>query len=281
METASLKTIHAVHHKDFKNYNTQQIRENFLLEGIEKNDEIELTYTHYDRMIAGIAKPVTKTLVLPTYINLKSDYFLERRELGVFNVGGKGVVTVEGQQYSLEKYDCVYVGKGNKEVSFSSVDATAPAIFYLCSTPAHQTYPTVHIKREQSNNLQLGSTATANERTLSQYIHNNGIQSCQLVMGITSIKAGSVWNSVPCHTHDRRSEIYFYFDLAPEQVLFHFMGEPQETRSMVIKNNEAILSPGWSVHFGCGTSNYSFIWAMGGENKEFPDMDPAPLVTLL
>jgi 4-deoxy-L-threo-5-hexosulose-uronate ketol-isomerase len=281
MKAASLKIIHAVHPDDFKKYNTEQIRENFLLSDLEKDDSIELGYTHYDRIIAGLAKPVTRSLSLPVYDNLKSKYFLERRELGIINVGGEGTVSVDGKNYSVAKEDCVYAGKGCKEISFSSKDPKNPAIFYLLSTPAHQTFPTVFMKSAEATRFELGSSATSNERTLARYIHEGGIQSCQLVMGVTTIKAGSVWNSVPPHTHDRRSELYFYFDLKPEFRVFHFMGEPQETRHIAMKNLEVVASPSWSVHFGCGTSNYTFIWGMGGENKEFDDMDAAPVVELL
>jgi 4-deoxy-L-threo-5-hexosulose-uronate ketol-isomerase len=281
MKTESLGILHAVHPEDFKKYNTTQIRDNFLLSDLEKEDAVELVYTHYDRLIAGLAKPVTKTLTLPVYDNLKSNYFLERRELGIINVGGDGVVAVDGQTYSLGKEDCLYVGKGSKNITFSSKNAESPAVFYLLSSPAHQTYPTVFMKSADATHFELGSAATSNERTLARYIHEGGIQSCQLVMGVTKIKAGSVWNSVPPHTHDRRSELYFYFDLKPEFRVFHFMGEPQETRHIVMKNYEVVASPGWSVHFGCGTSNYTFIWGMGGENKEFDDMDAAPVIELL
>lgn len=277
---SSLKIVHAVHYNDLKKYTTEEIRENFLLENLDKNDSIELIYTHYDRMIAGLAKPVTKTLSLGTYENLKSEYFLERRELGVINVGSDGAVVIDGKTYAVNNKDCIYIGKGAKEVSFASKNADKPAIFYLLSAPAHQTYPTVVMGYTDATHLELGSKATANERILSKYIHNDGIQSCQLVMGFTQIKEGSVWNSVPPHTHDRRCEIYFYFDLAPENMVFHFMGEPQQTRHLLVKNHEAIVSPSWSVHFGCGTGSYTFIWGMAGENKEFTDMDPAPVPSL-
>jgi len=281
MSEATLKTIHPVHFNDFKKYETAQVRENFLLSNLEKDDTIELVYTHYDRMIAGLANPIHHSLELPTYVNLKSDYFLERREIGIFNVGNDGTVEADGIKYELSNQDCLYIGKGTKKVVFSSIDADKPAKFFLCSAPAHQTFPTVLCKVANANHLQLGSTATANERELNQYIYDGGVQSCQLVMGITSIKPGSVWNSVPPHTHDRRSEIYFYFNLTPENILLHVMGKPQETRHLILKNHEAIVSPPWSVHFGTGTSNYSFIWAMAGENKQFTDMDPAPVTTLL
>ncbi|MBC7720532.1 MAG: 5-dehydro-4-deoxy-D-glucuronate isomerase [Pedobacter sp.] len=282
MSAISLKTLHSVHFNDAKNYTTQQLREQFLLDGLEKNDAIELTYMHYDRMIAGLAKPVNATLTLPTYVNLKSDYFLERRELGIINTGsGQGTVTVDGKAFQLNKYDCLYIGKGVKDVTFASANAVEPAIFFLLSTPAHQTYPTRLMTIAESTVLELGAKETCNERSLCKYIHNDGIQSCQLVMGITMIKSGSVWNSVPPHTHDRRSEVYFYFDLAADNRIFHIMGQPQETRHLVVANNEAIVSASWGMHFGCGTGNYSFIWAMAGENKEFTDMDPAPIATLL
>jgi len=281
MSETTLKTYHAVHFNDFKKYDTAQIRENFLLTDLEKDDAIELVYTHYDRMLAGLANPIHHALELPTYVNLKSEYFLERREIGIFNIGNTGKVEADGVVYELEKQDCLYIGKGTRKVVFTSNDAANPAKFFLCSAPAHQTFPTTLRKVADANHLQLGSTATANERELNQFIYDGGVQSCQLVMGITSIKPGSVWNSVPPHMHDRRSEIYFYFDLAPENILLHVMGQPQETRHLVIKNNEGIVSPPWSVHFGTGTGNYSFIWAMAGENKQFTDMDPAPVTTLL
>jgi len=281
MSNINLKVLHAVHYNDAKGYNTQQLRDNFLMQSLEKDDAIELVYTHYERLIAGLAKPVSKELTLPTYNNLKSDFFLERRELGVINVGGTGKVIVDDTTYELHKYDCVYAGKGVKEVRFVSNDAKQPALFYLCSAPAHHSYPTTFMSQKDSTAAELGSKETCNERTLCKYIHNDGIQSCQLVMGVTSIKSGSVWNSIPPHTHDRRSEVYFYFDVAADQRVFHFMGEPQETRHLVVANNEAVVSPSWGIHCGCGTGNYSFIWAMGGENKEFPDMDPAPVASLL
>ncbi len=281
MSESTLKTIHAVHFNDFKKYETAQVRENFLLADLEKDDSIELAYTHYDRMIAGLANPIHHALELPTYVNLKSEYFLERREIGIFNVGNTGKVEADGEAYELENQDCLYIGKGVKKVVFSSLNATTPAKFFLCSAPAHQVFPTKLCKKTDANQLHLGSTATANERELNQYIYDGGVPSCQLVMGITSIKPGSVWNSVPPHTHDRRSEIYFYFNLSPENILLHVMGQPQETRHLVLKNHQAIVSPPWSVHFGTGTSNYSFIWAMAGENKQFTDMDPAPVTTLL
>lgn len=281
MSETLLKTIHPVHFNDFKKYDTEQVRDNFLLSNLNKNDSIELVYSHYDRMISGLANPITHKLELQTYVNLKSEYFLERREIGIFNIGNAGKVEADGVIYELNNQDCLYIGKGTRKVVFSSDDSNNPAKFFVCSAPAHHTFPTTLRKAADANHIKLGSPATSNERELNQYIYDGGVASCQLVMGITSIKPGSVWNSVPPHTHDRRSEIYFYFDLAPENILLHVMGEPQQTRHIVIKNHEGIVSPPWSVHFGTGTGNYSFIWAMAGENKQFTDMDPAPITSLL
>jgi len=277
----ALQIVHAVHKDDFKHYTTEQTRKNFLLEGLEKDNAIKMIYTHYDRMIAGLAKPISKALTLTTYDNLKAEYFLERRELGIINIGGEGIVTVEKKKYKLGKLDCLYVGKGVKNISFASNNAKKPALFYLLSTPAHQSYPTTFMSAAEAKPLELGDKTTCNERSLYKYIHKDGIQSCQLVMGVTIIKNGSVWNSIPPHTHDRRCEIYFYFDIAEGNKLFHFMGEPQETRHIVMGNHEAVAAPSWSVHFGCSTGSYGFVWAMAGENMEFTDMDAAPIATLL
>lgn len=281
MKPESIKIFHAVHPDDFKHYTTEQIRKNFVVSDLEKEDEIRFCYTHYDRLIAGMAKPLTKKLSLGTYDNLKSDYFLERRELGIINIAGKGKVTADGQVYDLDKEDCLFVGLGTKQVIFESADPLNPAVYYLLSAPAHKAYPTTFMKAEDATHFDLGGKDTCNERQLNRYIHKDGIQSCQLVMGVTKIKKGSVWNSVPSHTHDRRSELYFYFDLEKGNSVFHFMGEPQETRHVVLLNNSLVLSPSWSMHFGCATSNYSFIWGMAGENKEFTDMDEAAVDTIL
>lgn len=259
---------------------TEQLREHFLLSRLMVPDTLKLHYTHYDRMIVGGAMPVNKQLFLSNHPELRADYFLERREMGVINVGGPGKILVNQQSFSLEKLDCLYIGKGNEEVIFMSVDATNPAIFYLLSAPAHHDYPTVKFTKEQASPVTMGDSATANRRVIYKYIHAEGIQSCQLVMGLTVLERGSVWNSVPPHTHTRRMEVYFYFDLQMGQRIFHFMGEPQQTRHIVIDNNEAVLSPPWSVHFGAGTSNYGFIWGMAGENKAYTDMDAAPVENL-
>ena len=259
--------------KEVKGMNTAELREQFLIEDLMKSGEIDFTYSHYDRIIVGGAIPTTKSLALENYAMLKAEFFLERRELGVINVGGAGTISVDGTSYSLSKKDCLYIGKGSKEVKFSSASASEPAQFYILSAPAHKEYPTRLMKEAEATPVVLGTAETSNHRTIHKYIYADGIQSCQLVMGLTTLSAGSVWNTMPAHTHDRRMEAYFYFDLPSDQTLFHFMGEPQETRHLLVHNHQAILSPPWSIHSGCGTSNYSFIWGMGGENQDYGDMD--------
>lgn len=260
--------------------NTQELREHFLIEKLMVADEIKLVYSHYDRVIVGGAMPVKLTLTLETHPELRADYFLERRELGVINVGGAGTVQGDDQCYTLNKLDAVYLGKGVKNVTFKSEDNNNPAIFYLLSSPAHQSYPAKKLTKEEAMPSTVGDAATANRRTIYKYIHAEGIQSAQLVMGLTVLEKGSVWNTMPAHTHTRRMEAYFYFDVADDQRVFHFMGQPQETRHMVVANNEAIISPPWSIHSGCGTSNYGFIWGMAGENYTYTDMDAAPIQEL-
>lgn len=257
--------------------NTAEIRENFLVQNLFVDGQVTLVYSHYDRVIIGGAKPVAGAVVLESHPELRADYFLERRELGVINVGGEGTVEVDGETFSLSKLDCVYAGKGVKAVSFRSNDASNPALFYLLSSPAHQSHPTRKLTKEEAQPSQLGDQSTANKRTIYKYIHAEGIQSAQLVMGLTVLDEGSVWNTMPSHTHTRRMEAYFYFDVKEEQRVFHFMGQPQETRHMLVANLEAIISPPWSIHSGCGTAAYGFIWGMAGENYTYTDMDPAPL----
>ena len=259
---------------------TDDLRKRFLLESLFQKNKIQLTYSHYDRMIIGGVMPVDKKVVLPNPSELRAEYFLERREIGIINVGGDGIINADGQTYPISKMDCLYVGKGVKEVSFASKDEASPALFYLLSSPAHHTYPTAVCKKEQAQPVDLGSMETANKRTVYKYIHLEGIKSCQLVMGLTSMHEGSVWNSVPPHTHTRRMEVYFYFDLPSDHRIFHFMGEPQSTRHLLVANHEAVISAPWSMHFGCGTTHYSFIWGMAGENLVYADMDPAPIATL-
>ena len=253
--------------------NTEEIRDNFLIEDLMQSDKFIFTYSHYDRAIVGSVVPVSKSMELPNFANLKSEYFLERRELGIINVGGSGEVISDGVSFEIKKLDAVYIGMGTKSVTFKSAAQNNPAKFYLFSTPAHHSYPSALIKKEEASPVNIGSKETANERSIYKYIYLQGKRSCQLVMGLTLLHPGSVWNTMPAHVHDRRMEAYFYFDLPSDQVVFHYMGEPQETRHLVVQNEQAIISPPWSVHSGCGTSNYGFIWAMAGENQDYADMD--------
>lgn len=275
-----MKVIHQVHPEDFVGYNTQQIRDKFLLNNLVSPDKIEMIYTHYDRMTIGAAFPIATELKLETFDELKADYFLSRRELGVANIGGNGTVTVDGESFLMEKLDCLYIGKGKQDIRFKSNDAANPAKFILFSAPAHAGYPTRLMKPSEALPAELGSLDNNNHRTINKYIHNDGIQSCQLVMGITVFKKGSIWNTMPPHTHDRRMEAYFYFDLPENQRVIHFMGQPHETRHLFLNNDEGILSPPWSIHSGTATANYSFIWAMAGENKVFTDMDAIAIDSL-
>jgi len=268
-----MKIIQAVHSEDFISYNTAKIRERFLLDKLKEKDKANFVYAHYDRMVTGIIHPSEQGVVLGNYDILRADFFLERREMGVINVGGKGTITADGVSYDLNKLDALYMGKGVKDVKFTSANAEEPAVFYALSAPAHQTYPTTFLAHADAFSAQLGSLETANERKIVRYIHKDGIQSCQLVMGLTILSNGSVWNTIPPHTHDRRMEVYFYFDVEEEHRVFHYMGEPQETRHIVVANHEAVLSPTWSIHAGSGTKNYSFIWGMAGENLDYADMD--------
>lgn len=266
--------------KEVKGMCTEELRSNFLIQQLMKQDELTLVYSHYDRVIVGGVKPVKQTIKLPNEAELRADYFLERRELGIINVSGAGTVETDGVSYELNKLDAVYLGKGTKEVSFSSKSENDPACFFLMSTTAHHTYPNRKMTKEEASPVNLGETATANKRTIYKYIHAEGIQSCQLVMGLTVLAEGSVWNSVPPHTHTRRMEVYFYFDVPEQHRLFHLMGEPTETRHIVMGNHEAVISPPWSVHCGPGTTNYGFIWAMAGENYTFTDMDPVAIAEM-
>lgn len=266
--------------QETRTLDTTALRSRFLVEQLFQKDQVNLVYTHYDRVIIGGVQPQQADVILPNPGELKSNFFLERREMGIINVGGAGTIYADGAAYQLNKLDCLYLGKGVQAVRFTSADAIAPAQFYLLSAPAHHAYPTRLMNKADADPLHLGSTSTSNERTIYKYIHAAGIQSCQLVMGLTVLQPGSVWNSVPPHTHTRRMEVYFYFDVPAEHRVFHMMGQPQETRHLVMANHEAVISPPWSMHFGCGTSNYGFIWGMAGENQEFTDMDPAPIPEL-
>lgn len=268
-----MKILYAHHPEDVKTYTTDKLREEFLMEKVFGEDEITLTYSHVDRIIYGGAMPVSKALSLDAGKELAAKYFLERRELGVINVGGDGTITCDGEVYEIKQKEGIYIGRGTKEVVFASKDSSSPAKFYLNSCPAHTSYPTVKIGREKALARPLGDHATMNKRTIYQFIHPDVLESCQLSMGMTELEEGSGWNTMPCHTHERRMEVYFYFDMAEDTRVFHMMGKPDETRHIVMSNEQAVLSPSWSIHSGIGTRNYTFIWGMCGENQDFDDMD--------
>lgn len=263
--------------KDAKHYTTQQLREEFLIEELYRPDEVVPVYSHIDRMLVMGIMPVSKPLAIEEGIDVWScfgtKFVMERREAGLFNLGGAGAVTVDGTRYELGYKDCLYISMGSREVSFESTETKQPARFYLISAPAHKPCPTTLIRIEQAAKKPLGAMATANERVINQFIHPDVLETCQLCMGLTELSEGSVWNTMPAHTHERRMEIYTYFELPQDHVVFHMMGQGQETRHIVMQNGQAVISPSWSIHSGCGTARYAFIWAMGGENKEFDDMD--------
>lgn len=266
-------TRYAVHPEDFKTYGTRRIREEFLIETVMEADAINLVYSLYDRFIAGGAVPVTKPLVLETVDQLKSSYFLERRELGIINVGGAGRVITDTEVFDIHHKEALYLGRGTEKVVFESVDPLQPARFYLNSTPAHQTYPARLITLKEAVVLQMGSMQESNERQINRLMVKEVVKTCQLQMGMTELKPGSVWNTMPAHTHDRRMETYFYFEVPQGQAICHFMGQPDETRHLFMKNEQAVLSPSWSIHSAAGTSSYTFIWGMAGENLDYGDMD--------
>lgn len=268
-----LDVRYANHPEDSKRYTTEEIRRHYLIERVFADDDICLTYSHVDRIIAGGVKPVHKELSLVVSKELGVDYFLERREMGIINIGGPGVVILDGEEFQLEKRDGLYVGLGIKDVRFKSIDPNQPAKFYLNSAPAHHKYPTVKIEIEKARPIHAGEDSTLNKRTIYQYVHPNVCESCQLQMGLTILEPNNCWNTMPAHTHDRRMEVYFYFDMDEETRVFHLMGEPHETRHVVMSNEQAVISPSWSLHAGVGTSNYTFIWGMCGENQNYDDMD--------
>lgn len=258
---------------DVKQYDTSRLRKEFLIDNLMKPDSIQLVYTHFDRYIAGSAVPTKSSLTLETIDPLKSEYFLERRELGVINIGAKGSVTVDGIIHDLDHREALYIGQGRKSIVFKSEDSTNPAQFYINSAPAHKSYPVKKIGIDDVEVIELGAPETANARTLRKYIVNSVVNVCQLQMGMTTLKPGSSWNTMPAHVHDRRMEVYFYFEVPEDQAVCHFMGEPQETRHIWMANHQAVISPPWSIHAGSGTSSYSFIWGMAGENLDYGDMD--------
>jgi 4-deoxy-L-threo-5-hexosulose-uronate ketol-isomerase len=262
--------------KDVKHYTTDRLREEFLIQNLFVPGETKTIYSHIDRIIVGAAVPILP-LTLIAGDEIRADYFLQRREMGIINVGGKGIVTIDGTKYELEYKDGMYIGMGAKDITFESIDVTQPAKFYFNSAPAHKTYPTVHIKPEDCISVELGTLEQSNHRVIRKYILPGQVESCQLVMGMTSLKPGSVWNTMPCHTHDRRMEVYLYFEMPEDALVFHYMGEPNETRHIVMRNEEAVISPSWSIHAGSGTQAYTFIWGMVGENQDFDDMDKAEM----
>ena len=264
---------YANHPIDSKSYDTKQLREHYLVEEVFIDDKIELTYSHVDRIIFGGIKPVKESLKLEAGKSMGVDYFLERREMGVINIGGEGIVLIDGEEFTLNNKDGLYIGKGNKDIIFKSLNQSNPAKFYINSVPAHKEYKTVKIDIEKANPVKMGDNSTLNKRTIYQYVHPNVCESCQLLMGLTILEPGSAWNTMPCHTHERRMEVYFYFDMQEDTRVIHLMGEPTETRHLIVKNEQAIISPSWSIHSGVGTSNYTFIWGMCGENQTFTDMD--------
>lgn len=261
------------HPEDSRAYNTTMLRHRYLVEEIFKENQVNLTYSHHDRIVFGGVMPIGAEVALPVNKDLGTAYFLEGREMGVINIGGPGYLILDNQRYDMAQQDGIYIGSGIKNVSFGSNDDDHPAKYYINSAPAHKSYPIVQIPFTKANPNRLGSPLNLNERTIYQYVHPMVCQSCQLIMGMTVLSAGSVWNTMPCHTHDRRMEVYFYFNMQKETRVFHFMGEPEETRHLIVKNEQAIISPSWSIHSGVGTSDYTFIWGMCGENKTFTDMD--------
>ncbi len=269
----------AANPRDVKTYDTARLREEFLIEGLFAPGEIKTVYSHVDRIITGSACP-TAPLTLEAGKELRAEYFLERREMGVINIGARGMVKVDGVAYELEPRDGLYIGMGCREIIFESGDPANPAKFYFNSAPAHKAYPVEKIEISRAQPAKMGSLEQSNQRTIYKYIHPEGVKSCQLVMGMTILEPGSVWNTMPCHTHDRRMEVYLYFNIPEDGVVFHYMGEPAETRHIVMANEQAVISPSWSIHSGCGTRNYTFIWGMVGENQVFSDMDAVPIKEL-
>lgn len=259
---------------------THELRDSFLLDGLCQAGAIQLAYVDLDRAVVGMAVPAASALTLSTFPELRASFFTERRELGALNVGGPGTLHIGSSSHLVENLDLVYIGRGNPEISFESQSQSAPAIFYLLSYPAHAAHPVTVVKKDDAQPTALGTVETCNRRTIYKYVHMAGAKSCQLVMGVTHLQEGSAWNTMPAHTHMRRSEVYFYFDIAENARVFHLMGPPQETRHLVMANREIVVSPGWSIHAGVGTQAYKFCWGMGGENQDYADMDPAPLETM-
>lgn len=275
---------YSANQRDFKRYTTEETRKEFLIENLYVANEVVAVYSHVDRMVTLGCMPTTETVPIDKGIdvwkNFGTHYFLERREIGIFNIGGAGKIMADGETFSMGYKDCLYITKGTKEVTFSSDDASAPAKFYMVSAPAHKVCKTTFIPIEKAAKKPLGSMETSNKRVINQFIHPDVLETCQLSMGMTVLDPGSVWNTMPAHTHERRMEVYMYFEVPEGNVVFHMMGEGNETRHIVMQNEQAVISPSWSIHAGAGTSNYTFIWAMGGENQAFDDMDTIPVTEM-
>lgn len=270
-----------VHQEQVKRMTTNELRANFHINKLFESDQLRLIYSHIDRVIVGGAMPVdTPVALIANKHDLAADYFLERREIGIINIGGEGTVSADNETFTLAKRDALYVGKGIHDVLFKSADKNAPAQFFLFSAPAHTDYPCAHLKIDAAAPVHLGTALNSNKRTIYKYIHPEGVQSCQIVMGMTLLEPGNMWNTMPAHVHARRMEVYCYFDIEDENVVFHLMGEPGETRHLVMRDREAVISPCWSIHSGMGTGSYTFIWAMAGENQSFTDMDPISMTSL-
>ena len=266
--------------KEVKQMDTAALRDNFLIENVFEANQVNLTLSHFDRYIVGGAMPVDQKIALPNPDDLKATYFLERRELGIINVGGKAIVTADGKKYELDYKEALYIGKGTKEVFFESAAPGEAAKLYINSAPAHHTYPNKKVSKAEAEIVELGMPETANHRIINKLLVNSVLPTCQLQMGMTELKSGSVWNTMPAHTHDRRMEAYFYFEVPKGQSVCHFMGQPQETRHIWMQNDQAVISPNWSIHSGAGTSNYTFIWGMAGENLDYGDMDHCAITEL-
>lgn len=275
---------YSANQRDVKRYTTEELRREFLIEDLYRPDEVVAVYSHVDRMVTMGCMPVQEQVSIDkgidVWANFGTEYFLERREIGIFNIGGAGTITVDGTVYELGYKDCLYITRGAREVYFASADAAAPAKFYMVSAPAHCSYETRLIKIADAAKKPCGAAETSNKRVINQFIHPDVLKTCQLSMGMTVLEPGSVWNTMPAHTHERRMEVYMYFEIPEDNVVFHMMGEGRETRHIVMQNEQAVISPSWSIHAGAGTSNYTFIWAMGGENQAFDDMDVIPTTEL-
>ena len=275
---------YSANQKDFKRYTTEETRNEFLIENLYIANEVVAVYSHVDRMVTLGCMPTTETVSIDKGIdiwkNFGTSYFLERREIGIFNIGGAGKIVADGEEFKMGYKDCLYITKGTKEVTFTSEDSSNPAKFYMVSAPAHKSCKTTFIPIEKAAKKPLGAMETSNKRVINQFIHPDVLKTCQLSMGMTVLDPGSVWNTMPSHTHERRMEVYMYFEIPENNVVFHMMGEGNETRHIVMQNEQAVISPSWSIHSGAGTSNYTFIWAMGGENQAFDDMDTIPTTEL-